>query len=189
MGIISLIKRLLPSRRRALLSRIKDLPAGRRLAELGAVFYNACLERAVQFVQDHIARLDSPFRGVPRERFFHEVMAVNFWVVERLLAGKQASLMERIYGIYESSFPVPRNGSGNVSGGLAKRHAVYSASWNDVTGHQDVFGLRVAEQIFGPGRTFPVPEASFWIISYTHEVMDDLAALIRLCRGMKIPLS
>jgi hypothetical protein len=190
MGIITRIKHWLPSRRKEQLSRINGLPETQRKAELGNVYYTECLDQAVRFVQEQIARGDdSPFRGAQRERFFHEVMAVNFWALEKVFAGKCGALMSRVYDIYQRSFHGLRTGDGSVPEWIAGRFSAYNAAWNDVTGHQDVFGRRVAEHIFPQGQAFSVPETSYWIIEYAHEVLEDFREIRELCRSMKIALT
>lgn len=188
MGIVAEIKSFLPSRRKKLLAEIMGHIPEQRLARLSRIIYDACREHAAHFVADHAARHDSPFKGVSRELFFHEMMDVNLWVVARMLSGKKPRLLEQIYETYVISSSV-YGSSKMLHDTYARKQDIYNSSWNDVTGHQDVFGQKVAEQIFGPDRTFSVPETSFWIISYTYDVMDDLAELQALCRRMKITLS
>lgn len=187
--ILRSIKRLLPGRRRSLLARVRELPEGQRPVELAKLFLDECVRHAADFVRGQAARQESPFQGVPQDRFFHEVMTVNFWVLERLFEGKRFTLMDRVYEAYQTAFTVPRQGNGRNGGALAERYAAYNGAWNEVTGHQDEFGLRVAERIFGPGSAYPVREASFWIVSYTHDIMDDLGDLVKRCRLMNIALS
>jgi hypothetical protein len=188
MGIISLIRQILPSKRKERLARIRELPEIRRIDELGVVFYEESVDMAVRFVQEQIARGDdSPFRGAQKDRFFHEIVAVNFWALEKLFGKKNADLLERVLDNYARFFHGAR-GRGQTPSWITERFAAYNASWNDVTGHQDVFGRRVAEHIFPQGQVFSVPETSYWIIEYAHEVLEDFREIRELCRSMKIKL-
>ena len=189
MGIISLIRQMLPSKRKERLSRLKECVDVRRMDELGVFFYEESKEIAVRFVQEQIARGDdSPFRGAQKDRFFHEIMAVNFWAFSKLFGGKHAPLLERLVQTYMRSFHGVRSG-GSIPSWVFERFAVYDEAWNDITGHQDVFGRRVAEHIFPSGQPFSVPETSFWIIEYAQDVLDDLREMRDLCRSLKIQLS
>lgn len=190
MGIVTLIKQLLPSKRRERLARVRGLSAGQQPDELGSVFYTECLDHAVQFVQQQIARGDdSPFRGVQRDRFFHEVLALDFWVLDKVLAGKHGPLMERVFEVYGRSFPGARRAGAGAPDWIADRFAAYTATWDDVTGHQDEFGKKAGEHIFPSGQVFSVPETSFWIIEHAHEALDDFREVRDLCRSMKIRIS
>jgi hypothetical protein len=178
---------MLPSKRKERLSRVRECSEARRMDELGAFFYEESVEMAVRFVQEQIARGDdSPFRGVPKDRFFHEVVTVNFWALEKLFGAKHAGLVARVLDNYARFFH--HSPKGNVPQWIAERFTVYTGAWNDVTGHQDLFGRRVAEHIFPQGQAFSVPETSYWIIEYAHDVLDDFREMRDLCRSMKIHL-
>ncbi len=189
MGIVTLIKQLLPTKRRERLARVRSLPAGQQPVEAGSVFYTECFDLAVRFVQEQIARGDdSPFRGLQRDRFFHEILAMEFWALEKVLVGKHESLMDRVFEAYAKAFPGAARGAAGPPAWVADRFAAYTATWNDITGHQDEFGRKVGEYLFAAGQAYSVPETSFWIIEHAHEAQDDLREVRNLCRSMKIRL-
>lgn len=185
MSIIASIRHLLPSKHKERLRRIREIPEERRADELSAVFYDESIARAARFVQEQIARgEDSPFCGAARDRFFHEIMAVNFWALEKIFGANQGMLVAHVVERYARFF----HETGHRPGWIEKRCAVYNKSWNDITGHQDGFGRAVAEHVFPGGQAFSVPETSYWIIEYAYEVLDALRGLRGLCRSQGIVL-
>ncbi|MEW5747010.1 MAG: hypothetical protein AB1805_16395 [Nitrospirota bacterium] len=189
MAITHLIKGLLPSRHKRLLDDIRALPEGERLDKLGAIFYDECVRQASDFVQSELLKKESPFRGRHHTAFFHELMAINFWSVARVFNGKTAGLMERLHRTYCRSYRITEGvGSGEAAAppALTEKYRTYNESWNDVTGFQDLFGLRAAEHVFGKGTEFPSQEASFWMVFYAHEVKKEFSELKALCRARGI---
>jgi hypothetical protein len=50
-------------------------------------------------------------------------------------------------------------------------------------GHQDEFGLCVAQNLFGAEPSMRARERSFWIIRYAHEVADDCVPFKKLFKS------
>lgn len=188
MILTRIIKRIVPDKHGRRLARLGKMPQGRQLEEAGLVFHEACVECAAEFVKHQLRSAESPFKEVPRERLFHEIMTVNFWALEKLYTRKRPMLMQQVYETYRRTFDVPVNG-GSVAGMLAGRFAEYTATWNEETGHQHEFGEKVAEHMFAPGQAFSRPQTSFWIITHAHDVMDELKDLRYICRRKKLELS
>jgi hypothetical protein len=184
-GIVSLLRHLLPDKRKERLSRIRDLPEARRTEELGAVYYEACFDHAMRFVQEQIARgEDSPFHGAVQERFLQEMLALEFWVLRKVLGDAQGGLMERVYGLYCRAFHGPQGGGNAAPQWIADRLSTYTNMWKADTGLDEAFGRRVAEHIFNSCEGFSARETCFWIVEHAREAMDDLRELAELWRSM-----
>jgi hypothetical protein len=190
MAIVQLIKGILPSRHRRQLGALRALPDGERRDQLGTLFYDECVQQASDFIRAELQKNESPFKGVHRPTFFHELMAINLWAINKTFNGKKKELMEQLHRAYCRMFRIPVQGNtAGVPPSLAEKYSIYDASWNDITGFQDVFGLRAAENIFGEGAEFRSQEASFWIVFYTDEVMKEFTQMKSHCRSMGLAIS
>jgi hypothetical protein len=186
LGITRYIKNLLPNRHKKRLAAIKKLTPEDQFHKSVNIFYEECVRNALEFVQSELSRKESPFITVAKEKFFHEIMAITLWSLEKTFEGKKRALTDKINNMYQMSF----NGATALdSDALLGRYTIYYESWNDITGHQDVFGQRAAEKIFGEDADFSVPEVSFWIITYAHDVMNEFEKLTKQCRSMNIKLA
>jgi hypothetical protein len=186
---ISTIRLILPSRHKRALSRIKGCPDHQRPDDLAGFFYQECLERSAAFVQEHLRRgKDSPFHGLENGPFFHELMAISFWTLEKLLKGDHAPLTQRIYHRYHEEFRTTRNSDHAPPEWVRERFTAYTGNWNDETGHHDAFGRKAAEFIFAERRVYSVPETAFWIIEFADGTLAEFRHLRRLCRALDLTL-
>lgn len=186
MRITHYIKNLLNNSHRKQFEGIKKLPAEEQVYRVGEIFYEECVRKASGFITGELRRKDSPFSAVSREKFFHEIMAVTMWLLDKTFEGKKRLFMDRIINMYSDYF---KFSPALDSQALRCRYSIYYESWNDVTGHQDIFGQMAAEKIFGESSNFSLHQSSFWIITYAYDTMNEFENLARQCRNMKIKLS
>ena len=187
MKIISWFKRKLTGRHDAMTreqaERIKRLSKDQARRELGAFLFELAVRHATEFVKDDLQRLDPPFKGVPPEAVFHEMLAVTFWIMDKEIAGGSKALAVELHDHYVRAY---RNvvGSPDERGRvLGEKYKQYEREWDDVMGHQDEFGLCVAQNLFGAEPSMRTRERSFWVIRYAHEIVDDLSPLKKTFRS------
>jgi hypothetical protein len=151
---------------------LKGLPKEKLKQEMGLLFHDMCVKRATSFVKDELNKNDSPFKGVPKSRLFQEIMILNYWILDNAVSkNKKAVVLDEVYNKHFELFNVTFKREEELAS-LLERHRAYYDSWNEVTGHQDKFGLKAAEFIFDKNGDIPrIAEVSFWIISYTHSAM------------------
>ena len=155
---------------------LNRLPPDERRTQLGIVLHEICVKQAARFVEEEHRRADSPFRGIPRDDLFHEMLVMSYWVFAWLFRGKQPALMDRLHHHYVTSFVWGRD---VVAPGVARRAArkfkAYDEAWDDYSGHQDVFARQAIGSIFGGRRTGEERQAAFWLITYADRAMKDFA--------------
>jgi hypothetical protein len=163
--------------------RIKQLPKEQARRDLGAALFELAVRHATEFVKDDLQRSDPPFKGVPPEAVFHEILALTFWIMDKEIAGGNRMLTAELHDHYFRSF---RNVAGSPEErgkALSEKYKRYEYEWDDVTGHQDEFGLCVAQNIFGNETSARSRERTFWIIRYVHDIADDLSPLKKLFKA------
>lgn len=155
-------------------SLLSRLPPAERLARLGVVLHDICVKTAARFVEEEQRRADSPFKDLPQSNLFHEMLVLNFWTLERIFEGRREELLDHLYRRYGSSFVWGREAShAELMTALRVKFRTYDTSWDEYTGHQDVFARQALGIIFG-GRHVPdSPQAAFWLISYAAGTMKD----------------
>jgi hypothetical protein len=183
MGVIELVKKKLFRHEEVELHRrlgmMKDLPEEKREDELASFLHDHCARRASGFASWELGRKDSPFRGASEAVFFHEAAIINFWILDKVLEGKKKDLLDRIHRKYSEGL---RGGHDAAKISITERYRVYYKSWDEVTGHHDLFGRRASEYIMGTEGNFRVDETSFWLISHVDETIKDLTKLLKTCR-------
>lgn len=188
--IIYAVRKIIPGEYKKLYQQIRkihDLPEDNRREQLATVLHNECVKAAGSFVQQELQKKDSPFLGADKTDFFHEIVALNFWVIDKTVAGKKKVIMTKLHEQYYKSFFFKGSFEEEMQF-LHDRYKVYHEYWDEVTGHQDEYAEKVAVNIFGRDKTFPVPQVCFWIISYTFEMIDKYSDIRRLCRDAKIKI-
>lgn len=157
---------------------LRRLPPDERLARLGAVLHEICVTSAARFVEEQHRRDDSPFADLPQSDLFHEMLVLNFWILERLFQGKRQELMDHVFRRYGSSFVWGRESSHQeLMTGLRGKFRTYDTSWNDYSGHQDAFARQAIGIIFGDRSVPGAPQAAFWLISYADRTMKDYTVI------------
>jgi len=187
MRIITWFKRKLTGRHDAMTSehadRIKRLPKEQARRELGTFLFEIGVQQATEFVKDELRRSDSPFKGVPPEVVFHEMLALAFWVMDKNVAGGEKTLAAELHDHYIRSYRTPAGSPEERTRALGEKYKRYEREWDDVTGHQDEFGLCVAQNIFGDDASQRTRERTFWIIQYAHAVADECSPLKKMFRS------
>jgi hypothetical protein len=186
MKITTWLKRKLTGRHEALnreqTERIKRLPKDQARRELGGVLFELGVKHATEFVKDELQRSDPPFKGVPPETVFHEILALTFWIMDKEIAGGKKTLAAELHDHYLRSFRNVAGSSEERIEALGKKYKHYEREWDDVTGHQDEFGLCVAQNICGTEVSERTRERTFWIIRYAHDITNDLSPIKRMFR-------
>jgi hypothetical protein len=84
--------------------RIKLLPKDQARRELGAFLFELAVRHATEFVKDDLQRTDPPFKGVPPEAVFHEILAVTFWIMDNEIAGGSKALIAELHDHYVRTY-------------------------------------------------------------------------------------
>lgn len=150
--------------------KLKSLQPEEREREMTAFLYQCCFDNAAQFVHEELHRPGSPFAKLSREHFFNEILLVNFWVVDKVFRKYREGLAEELHKHYFGILPDAEERGAD----LAARFKTYYNDWDDYSGHQDLFGLKIGEMLFGSKEGYSVPEVSYWIISYADGYMTSL---------------
>lgn len=180
MGIINRIKEYI-ERKNKIVKRLDDMKGlkGRDLEiRMGSFLFDLSIEKATEFVREEFSRPESPFIGVDKTRFFHEIALLTFWAVQKVI-GNRPAVIEEMHRNYSESFNLVETFSEDKYS-LLKRYETYSASWDEVWGHQDMLGLEVARYIFGNREEILRPDITFWLISY----LDDAIKTFEKTRKM-----
>ena len=129
------------------------------------MLYEIAFKDAAAFVYDGLRRPESPFSGLDRNIFFHEILIINFWMMGKVFSKYKKDIAAKMHLHYFGSLAdiTERNES------LAPKFKTYYLCWDDYTGHHDEFGLKVGEALFGKEATYPDKTVSFWIITYTDD--------------------
>lgn len=168
--------------------RLSGLPREQARGELGAVLYDHCVKRAADFVQGELKRPDSPYRGMAAGIFFHEVLAVTFWLMDREVAGGKGTLVRELHENYFRSFTSSEEAK-DRSESLRAKYQQYDDNWNEVTGHLDEFALGVVQNIFGKEQSPRTRERSFWIIQYADELVNEFCRIRKACKDVRSVLA
>lgn len=164
--------------------RLARLPKDQALKELGQTLYDHCVKRTTEFVQGELKRPDSPYQGLTAATFFHEVLAVTFWIMDREVAGGKGKLLAELHENYFRSFSSPENGK-QRNDCLIKKYQEYDDNWNEITGHLDEFGLGVVRNMFGKEENQRTRERTFWIIQYADESVKECSRIRKACKDLK----
>jgi len=160
------------------LATLSRLAPAERHARLGVVLHDLCVKTAACFVEDEHRRADSPFRDLPKTDLFHELLVMNFWILETLFKGRRPRVMDSVYNHYNTSFVWGGESSPKeLMAAMREKFLTYDRSWDEYSGHQDVFARQAIGIIFGDQEVAGAPQAAFWLISYADRTMKDFAAL------------
>jgi hypothetical protein len=163
---------------KAQMSALCRFPPDNRLAELGVVLHDLCVKSAARFVEVEHRRADSPFRDLPKSDLFHEILVMNFWIFEWLFKGRKQALMDNLYRQYHASFVWGWESSDKeLLDALRGKFRTYDKSWDDYSGHQDMFARQAIGIIFGGKEVAAAPQAAFWLICHADRTMKEFAAV------------
>jgi hypothetical protein len=161
------------------IAALSRLPPDERLAQLAVVLHDLCVKRAAGFVEEQHHLAESPFRDLPKTDFFHEMLVMNFWVFEWLFKGKRQPLTDHIYQHYNASFVWGWESSRKeLLDSMRLKFKTYDKSWDDYSGHQDIFAKQAIGIIFGDQNVAGAPQAAFWLITYADRTMKDFAKIV-----------
>jgi hypothetical protein len=161
---------------KAQVESLGKLPPGERLAGVGVALHDLCVETAARFVEEEHRRPDSPFRELPKTDLFHEMLVMNFWILESLFKGKRQALMDHLYLRYNTSFVWGWESSGKeLMDSMLGKFKAYSRAWDNYTGHQDLFAREAIGIIFGERGCAEPSQAAFWLITHADRTMKDFA--------------
>lgn len=183
--VIDFIKEILDKEARIRREKIKKLqgaPDSRVAEELGQMLYRMSVDLAAIFVQEELSKKDTPFKGLDKYTLFHEMMIVNFWLIDKIFSKYLNTLPERVYNLYSLSFPQAADYLGTVP----EKFKAYYNSWDDVTGHHDIFGEKVAEILFGKELLNVERRVSFWIVLYSDKALKTFKRFRNICRDMNV---
>jgi hypothetical protein len=155
--------------------KLMTLAPEERGSGIGDFLYQFCFDNAAKFVYEEMHRKSSPFVKLSRDHFFSEILIMNFWIVDKVFKKHMPFLAAEFHHRYFGTLP-------DAADGMAKRFKIYYDDWDDYTGHQDLFGMKAGELIFDSNSDFPVPEVSFWIISYADEAIKSLKKIRKAYR-------
>lgn len=184
--IAALVKKIFNGKDSPLTSRLKaiqKLPHDRAEKELGRLMFDTCVDHALSFVEEEHSKAESPFRELHKHKLFHEMAVINFWLLDKKFSGTKKALTEEVHNFYSLAYGDSAE-SFDGPDSLKDRYKIYNDSWNDINGHQDQFGLRATEFIFGNADGVPVEQTSFWIISYAHEILKTFTDIKQSCRNL-----
>jgi hypothetical protein len=163
---------------RAQLESLARLPPEERLDGLGAALHDICVKAAAGFIREEHQRAESPFRDLPKTELFHELLTMNFWVFEALFKGKRPEVMDQVYRHYNTSFVWGWEYSQKeLMDSMRAKFRTYDKSWDDYSGHQDVFARQAIGIIFGDQNLAVASQAAFWLITYADRTMKDFAEI------------
>ena len=188
MGFFSTIKRIFTggdAAHKALIRELKGLPKDKLPEASGAGLHNLCLKYATTFVHEELNKPDSPFKNSHKSNFLQEMVIVNYWIVDKVLACKKKIIMEHLHNNYFKSFHV-KDVEIEKNRLLNDRYAIYHQNWDDDIGDHKEFGLKVAENIYGEGKEYPGEIASCWIIFYTDSTIKKFENLRSALKSAKI---
>jgi hypothetical protein len=173
MGILGTLKDLLRDKWALEKEQVESLlqlsPEDKKI-RIGAMLHETCVRNAAEFVQQELGRKDSPFRTLGKTDFFHEMLILNFWMVDKLF--RKEGVLEAVCRTYSTSFDWgPELCHEELVKSIRERHGQYTATWSDETGFQNAFGEKVTEMLFGKKEGIRVRESSYWIISYTDKTL------------------
>lgn len=190
--ISSYIKKFFPGKDpvwKKRLRELKKMEPGHVQKQLAFILYDECLRSAAKFVHVEIKREDSPFKGLTEYSLFHEIMIINFWIVDKVFSGKKRDLlMNEIYNAYNNSyFPSYGHAQAVDFNSLSAIFKKYYSAWDELSGHQDNFGVKAGERICESNNIkAPSYQISFWMISYADDTMKTFEKIRTTCGEMNI---
>lgn len=186
MGIIDRIKGYIEQKNK-IAKRLDDMRGleGKDLEiKMGSFLFDLSIEKATEFVREEFSRPESPFTGVDKTRFFHEIALLTFWAA-RKVTGDKPAVIEEMHRNYAESFNLIETFSEDKYS-LLKRYETYTDAWDEVWGHQDMLGLEVARYIFGNREEILRPDITFWLISYLDDAIKTFEKTRKIWLGKGI---
>ncbi len=159
------------------IARLTALPSEQKEKELQSMFYELAFKDAAAFVYDNLRRSESPFSNLDRNIFFHEMLIINFWMMQKVFSKYKHDIAEKMHVHYFGSL----SDIAERKTALTPKFKTYNLCWDDYTGHHDEFGLKVGEILFGKEAIYPEKNVSFWIITYTDDSIKKYIKVRKQC--------
>jgi hypothetical protein len=106
------------------------------------------------------------------------MLVINFWIFERHFKGGRPVLMDHLYRRYSTSFVWGRESPREeLMDSMRGKFLTYDKSWDEYSGHQDIFARHVIGIIFGGKEVASAPQAAFWLICHADRTMKEFAAV------------
>jgi len=179
MGILGALKELIRDKwalEKEQVESLLQLSPEDRNTGIGAILHDTCVRNAAGFVQQELGKEDSPFRSLNKTDFFHEILILNFWMVDKLF--RKEAMLDAVCRTYSTAFDWgPEFCREELLKSISEKHGHYTATWSDETGFQNVFGEKVTEILFGRKEGIRVHESSYWIISHTDKTLKGLTQI------------
>jgi len=178
MSIVTMIRKFLGKPEllsKEQIERLKRLPKDQGQKELCAILYREGERRATEFVRYELKRGDSPYQGISAALFFHEMIAVTLWIIDKEITGGKLPLMNELHEHYFRAYTSLDHTPDDRQAALLKKYKGYEDTWNEISGHLDEFGLMVVHNIFGKEVNSRTRERTFWIIHYADETAKAFA--------------
>jgi hypothetical protein len=185
MTIKHIARRLLSREYRALIRQVdalKALSQEEAYDKAGDMLHQLCIKKAAEFVQEAQARDESPFIDLHEHDFFHEMLIVDLWMADRVFSCKRKPIAESLHRHYEKVFYLSGHADKSLEE-MRRKFAMYDETWDDITGHQDDFGLAVSQNLFGE-RAFIAAYTSFWIVWHADEMKKMFVEIRKLMKGL-----
>jgi len=163
--------------KKADINRLTAMQPEEREKELQSLFYELAFKDAAAFVYENLRRSDSPFSSLDRNLFFHEMLIMNFWMMQKVFSKYIKNLAEKMHIHYFGSL----SDIDERSAALKPKLKTYNLCWDEYTGHHDEFGLKVGENLFGKDAQYPERNVSFWIITYTDDNIKKYKKVRKQC--------
>lgn len=190
MSVKHFAKRLISKDYRALCKQVdtlRKLSPEDALEGAGDMLHQLCIQKAAEFVKDAQARDESPFKDLHEHDFFHEMLIVDLWMADRVFSGKRKPIAESLHKHYEKVFYLSGHADKSLEE-MRRKFEMYDDTWDDLTGHQDEFGLAVSKNLFG-SREFTATHTSFWIVWHADEMRRTFVDIRKLMKGLHFAAS
>lgn len=163
------------------LDHLKGLSPEKVQDELGSLLSKICIDLSADFVKSELVRAESPFGSLDKSDFFHEMLIMNFWIVDKVFSKH----MKHLSGIVLARCQVLFPHSGEKFALVPDRFRRYYDSWDDHTGHQDLFAQEAGKILFGD-TPYMEKQAAFWLIIYADKTVKALKKVRKACREREL---
>lgn len=190
MGILDWIRLRSPEnvRFRAEIAKIRDLPEDAHIERLGGLLHHHCVELAAGFVQEELRKgKDSIFAGLDQRHFFHEMLLLNYWLANRTIGGRDGLLLKGMQNQYLVSFHhLSEKEQADDLSHMEERFTAFNNTWDDVTGHQDIFAEKFMEYLVPDVGSHLKNSVGFWVISHAFEANKKFSDIRAICRKLEV---
>lgn len=163
--------------KKADINRLTAMQPEQREKELHLLLYELAFKDAAAFVYENLRRSESSFSKLDRNLFFHEMLIVNFWMMQKVFSTYMKDIANKMHLHYFGAL----SDINERKAALAPKLKAYNLCWDEFTGHHNEFGLKVGEHLFGKDAQYPDKNVSFWIITYTDDCIKKYKNMRKQC--------